>query len=84
MRACVRASSMVFNASPSFPPEAAPAIPKPQHASLTHTYTHPCNTGFPAQQVDVLGVLRCDWSEVHKITGIGVTPVVGYLGTKTR
>lgn len=36
--------------------------------------------GFPAKSVDVLGVLRCDWSEVHKITGIGVTPVVGFLG----
>lgn len=34
--------------------------------------------------MDVLGVLRCDWSEVHKITGIGVTPVVGFLGDLTE
>lgn len=27
-----------------------------------------------------LGVLRCDWSEVAAITGIAVTPVVGYIG----
>jgi len=40
--------------------------------------------GFPAKSVDVLGVLRCDWSEVHKITGIGVTPVVGFLGDLTE
>lgn len=25
--------------------------------------------GVPADAVDVLGVLRCDWSEVAKITG---------------
>lgn len=25
--------------------------------------------GLPARGVDVLGVMRCDWSEVAKITG---------------
>jgi len=25
--------------------------------------------GVPADSVDVLGVMRCDWSEVAKITG---------------
>lgn len=27
------------------------------------------SVGVPADAVDVLGVLRCDWSEVAKITG---------------
>lgn len=40
--------------------------------------------GFPSKDVDVLGVLRCDWSEVAKITGIGVTPVVGFCGELSR
>jgi nudix motif 8 len=36
--------------------------------------------GIDKQQVDVLGVMRCDWSEVASITGVGVTPVLGYIG----
>jgi len=36
--------------------------------------------GIPPDVVDVLGILRCDWSEVASITGVAVTPVVGYLG----
>ena len=40
--------------------------------------------GFPVHQVEILGVLRCDWSEVAKITGVGVTPVVGFLGELTE
>ncbi|CAI5703720.1 hypothetical protein KXD40_007862 [Peronospora effusa] len=36
--------------------------------------------GLAPTGVDVLGVLRCDWSSVTSITGIAVTPVVGYIG----
>ncbi|OQR96259.1 hypothetical protein ACHHYP_16559 [Achlya hypogyna] len=35
--------------------------------------------GVPASQVNVLGVLRCDWSNVASITGVAVTPVVGHI-----
>ncbi len=30
--------------------------------------------------VTVLGVLRCNWGEVHHLVGVAVTPVVCYLG----
>ncbi len=36
--------------------------------------------GIEPENVDVLGILRCDWSEVASITGIAVTPVIGFLG----
>jgi len=36
--------------------------------------------GIDPDIVDVLGILRCDWSEVHAITGVAVTPVIGYVG----
>jgi nudix motif 8 len=36
--------------------------------------------GIPIERIDVLGVLRCDWDEVEEITGVAVTPVVGWLG----
>uniref|UniRef100_K3X3E0 Nudix hydrolase domain-containing protein n=1 Tax=Globisporangium ultimum (strain ATCC 200006 / CBS 805.95 / DAOM BR144) TaxID=431595 RepID=K3X3E0_GLOUD len=36
--------------------------------------------GLAPEVVQVLGVLRCDWSSVTSITGIAVTPVVGYIG----
>ncbi|KAG7399302.1 hypothetical protein PHYBOEH_009228 [Phytophthora boehmeriae] len=36
--------------------------------------------GLAPEKVDVLGVLRCDWSSVTSITGIAVTPVVGFIG----
>ena len=29
---------------------------------------------------NVLGILRCNWGEVSSITGVAVTPVVGYVG----
>merc|ERR1712129_495617 len=32
------------------------------------------------QNVTVLGILRCNWGEVGKLTGVAVTPVVGYIG----
>ncbi|GBG35071.1 Nucleoside diphosphate-linked moiety X motif 8 [Hondaea fermentalgiana] len=36
--------------------------------------------GIPPGVVNVLGILRSDWSELAAITGVAVTPVVGYLG----
>ena len=36
--------------------------------------------GVPQESVDVLGVLRCNWTEVASMTGTSVTPVVGYIG----
>ena len=36
--------------------------------------------GIPPQAIDVLGILRCDWGEVASMTGIAVTPVVGFIG----
>jgi hypothetical protein len=32
----------------------------------------------------VLGVLRCDWSEVASIVGVAVTPVIGFMGDLTH
>eukprot|EP00941_MAST-03F_sp_MAST-3F-sp1_P006340 g6340.t1 len=37
-------------------------------------------TGVMSHEVQVLGVLRCDWSEIASITGVAVTPVVGFIG----
>lgn len=36
--------------------------------------------GIPADRTEVLGILRCNWNEVASMTGIAVTPVVGYIG----
>mmetsp|Transcript_27862 Transcript_27862/g.26704 ORF Transcript_27862/g.26704 Transcript_27862/m.26704 type:complete len:342 (+) Transcript_27862:175-1200(+) len=36
--------------------------------------------GIPPEKAEVLGVLRCNWDEVENMTGISVTPVVGYIG----
>jgi nudix motif 8 len=35
--------------------------------------------GIPDDCVDVLGVLRCDWSELTAVTGVACTPVIGYI-----
>ncbi|KAF0694973.1 Aste57867_14196 [Aphanomyces stellatus] len=35
--------------------------------------------GVPSSQVNVLGILRCDWTNVASITGVAVTPVVGHI-----
>jgi nudix motif 8 len=35
--------------------------------------------GVKQEGVDVLGVLRCDWSELTAVTGVAVTPVIGYI-----
>lgn len=32
----------------------------------------------------MLGVLRCDWSELASLVGVAVTPVVGFLGNLSR
>eukprot|EP00501_MAST-03F_sp_TOSAG23-6_P001076 GSMAST32.ASY1.ANO1.1119.1 assembled CDS len=37
-------------------------------------------TGVLGKETKVLGVLRCDWSELASITGVAVTPVVAYIG----
>lgn len=35
--------------------------------------------GLP-RYVNVLGVFRCNWGEVHHLVGMAVTPVVCFLG----
>eukprot|EP00978_Attheya_sp_CCMP212_P029209 scaffold103164_cov45-Attheya_sp.AAC.1 len=37
-------------------------------------------SGLSPQSVTVLGVLRCNWGEVHHLTGVAVTPVVCFIG----
>ncbi|CAB9511488.1 X motif 8 [Seminavis robusta] len=36
--------------------------------------------GLDMSIVQVLGILRCNWGEVHHLVGVAVTPVVCYLG----
>lgn len=36
--------------------------------------------GLAAERTEVLGILRCKWSEVAGLTGVAVTPVIGYIG----
>ena len=36
--------------------------------------------GIDHDSIAVLGVLRCNWGEVHHLTGVAVTPVVCYIG----
>ena len=36
--------------------------------------------GIPREKIEVLGILRCNWTEVANMTGVAVTPVVGYVG----
>lgn len=36
--------------------------------------------GVTASHTQVLGVLRCNWCEVANLTGVAVTPVVGFIG----
>lgn len=35
--------------------------------------------GIQPDKVEVLGILRCNWSEVASMTGIAVTPVIGFI-----
>jgi hypothetical protein len=36
--------------------------------------------GLGETNTNVLGVLRCNWGEVHNLVGVAVTPVVCYIG----
>lgn len=36
--------------------------------------------GVPREKIEVLGILRCNWNEVASMTGIAVTPVIGFIG----
>jgi nudix motif 8 len=36
--------------------------------------------GISKEKIDVLGILRCNWNEVASMTGIAVTPVIGFIG----
>jgi len=36
--------------------------------------------GLPQHSVTVLGTLRCNWAEIARMTGMAVTPVVGFVG----
>lgn len=36
--------------------------------------------GCDSKHIQVLGVLRSDWSQVNNEIGVGVTPIVGYIG----
>lgn len=36
--------------------------------------------GISQDRIEVLGILRCNWEEVASMTGIAVTPVVGFVG----
>ena len=36
--------------------------------------------GIDPSSITVLGVLRCNWGEVHHLVGVAVTPVVCFLG----
>jgi 8-oxo-dGTP pyrophosphatase MutT (NUDIX family) len=36
--------------------------------------------GIDKKNVRTLGVLRCNWGEVHHLVGVAVTPVVCYIG----
>lgn len=36
--------------------------------------------GCSIDNVKILGVMRLDWADVISITGIPVTPIIGYLG----
>eukprot|EP00611_Tribonema_gayanum_P024858 TRINITY_DN5560_c0_g1_i1.p1 TRINITY_DN5560_c0_g1~~TRINITY_DN5560_c0_g1_i1.p1 ORF type:complete len:374 (-),score=64.84 TRINITY_DN5560_c0_g1_i1:391-1512(-) len=40
--------------------------------------------GLQSNNIEVLGVLRCDWSEVASHVGVAVTPVVGFMGDLTK
>ena len=36
--------------------------------------------GIDRRKIRTLGVLRCNWGEVHHLVGVAVTPVVCYIG----
>lgn len=40
--------------------------------------------GISHDLIEVLGILRCNWNAVSHMTGIDVTPVVGFIGELTQ
>jgi nudix motif 8 len=40
--------------------------------------------GIKREETEVMGILRCKWSEVAGMTGVAVTPVIGYIGELTE
>jgi nudix motif 8 len=36
--------------------------------------------GLPEENIRVLGILRCNWGEVHHLVGVAVTPLVAFVG----
>jgi nudix motif 8 len=36
--------------------------------------------GLPEESIRVLGILRCNWGEVHHLVGVAVTPLVAFVG----
>ena len=36
--------------------------------------------GLRPESTEILGIMRCNWSDVASLTGIAVTPVVGFVG----
>jgi 8-oxo-dGTP pyrophosphatase MutT (NUDIX family) len=36
--------------------------------------------GLKQNNTTVLGILRCNWGEISRLTGVAVTPVVGFVG----
>lgn len=54
-----------------------------------HTIVSTClremeeEVGLKEDVANVLGILRCNWGEITAITGVAVTPVVGYVGSLT-
>ena len=54
----------------------------PDDISVIHTCLREMKEeiGFDQDKVQVLGVLRCDWSKLEVLAGVSVTPVLGYIG----
>jgi nudix motif 8 len=68
---------------PPPPPPPTPTNPDSTivQTSLRETYEE---LGIIEDDVDVLGILRCNWTEVATLTGISVTPVVGFIGDMNK
>lgn len=49
-------------------------------ATIVETSLREMEEEVGVSSISVLGILRCDWSDVMAITGVAVTPVVGYIG----
>ena len=65
----------LFDSHPDSRPIRSPSLPPPSPLSSS-----PPQVGLSPSLVNVLGILRCNWGEITAITGIAVTPVVGYVG----